>query len=399
MSKQTHRQRAPQSSVSIHKTAADIVRRGHPWIWRTALQTLSGKLRTGDEVDVQDAQGHFVARALYDADSPIALRVWSLRPASIENELLAKHLTQALTLRRALFAMPNTTAYRLVHGEGDFMPGIVIDRYEHVAVMRTDGAAARSLAMRGLDTLWEILRGTGVRCLLEKPAKNQGEPRYLRGSNDSATLCFQEYGVTFEVDVEHGQKTGAFLDQRENRRRVGELASGRRVLNLYSYAGGFSLCAALGGAHQVISVDIAQGAHDSAKRSFTRAGLDPNAYRFVAQDVFEYLNHARKTNTTFDLIVSDPPSFAPNERAKQRALASYRKLHRACVELLAHEGIFCAASCSSHVTPEAFLSTLDAQTLGERNLRITGFDGAPADHPRRPTFPEGDYLKFVTLME
>jgi 23S rRNA (cytosine1962-C5)-methyltransferase len=203
--------------------------------------------------------------------------------------------------------------------------------------------------------------------------------------------------MRFWVDLAHGQKTGAFLDQRENRSRVRALASGRRVLNLFSYAGGFSLAAALGGATQVTSVDIAAAAHKTAQESFRLSGVEPQKHRFAAADAFAWLAGAAQRGEQFDLVISDPPSFAPNERSVPRALASYRDLHRACARVLAPGGLFCASSCSSHVDMERFLSTLDDETLGSESLRVLEIHGPPPDHPTLPSFPEGRYLKFVVL--
>jgi 23S rRNA (cytosine1962-C5)-methyltransferase len=199
------------------------------------------------------------------------------------------------------------------------------------------------------------------------------------------------------VDLARGQKTGAFLDQRENRRRVGALASGRRVLNLFSYAGGFSQRAAIGGATHVTSVDSAAAAHATAQASFRAAGLEPRAHAFVTADVFSFLADAKKKRERWDLVVSDPPSFAPNEKSVARALTAYRSLHRACADVLAPGGILCAASCSSHVPMELFLSTLDDAATGSGTLRVVETHGPPADHPTVAAWPEGRYLKLVVL--
>jgi 23S rRNA (cytosine1962-C5)-methyltransferase len=203
--------------------------------------------------------------------------------------------------------------------------------------------------------------------------------------------------VPFVVDVLRGQKTGAFLDQRDNRRRVGELARGRRVLNLFSYAGGFSLHAALGGAVHVTSVDVATAAHATAQASFRAAGVDPAGHAFIAADVRAFLDGARAAGKTWDLVVSDPPSFAPSEKAVLRALSAYRSLHRACAAVLAPGGILCASSCSTHVDPVAFLTTLDDVALGGREMSVLELRGAGADHPTLAAFPEGRYLKFAVL--
>ncbi|HEX4446562.1 MAG TPA: class I SAM-dependent methyltransferase, partial [Polyangiaceae bacterium] len=219
----------------------------------------------------------------------------------------------------------------------------------------------------------------------------------LRGPAPPDTLEVEEHGVPFVVDLARGQKTGAFLDQRDNRRRVGELARGRRVLNLFSYAGGFSLHAALGGAAHVTSVDVAAAAHATAQASFRAAGVEASAHTFVTADVRVFLDGARARGQSWDLIVSDPPSYAPSEKALPRALAAYRSLHGACAAVLAPGGIFCAASCSSHVDQAAFLSTLDDVALGDRELAVVELRGPGADHPALAAFPEGRYLKFAVL--
>jgi 23S rRNA (cytosine1962-C5)-methyltransferase len=287
----------------------------------------------------------------------------------------------------------------MLHGEGDRMPGLVVDRYGPVAVARADGDAAAARVPDLADALWPCLEAWGVRSLVLRAGEKGRPPRLepLRGGPPPDTVQVEEHGVPFVVDLAHGQKTGAFLDQRENRQRVGELARGRRVLNLFSYAGGFSLHAALGGATHVTSVDVAAAAHATAQASFRLAGVDPSAHGFVTADVRAFLESARRHGDGWDLIVSDPPSFAPSEKALPRALSAYRTLHGACASVLAPGGIFCAASCSSHVDASAFLSTLDDAALGQRELALLELHGAGPDHPTLPAFPEGRYLKFAVL--
>ena len=220
----------------------------------------------------------------------------------------------------------------------------------------------------------------------------------MHGPTAPDRVIVQEHGIRMEVDLAHGQKTGAFLDQRENRARVRLLAGGRRrVLNLFSYAGGFSIAAALGGAARVTSVDTAAAAHASAVRTFRENGVDPTDHDFVSADVFAYLDQARAQGDRFDLVISDPPSFAHNERTRTRALGAYRRLHRAVAAVLADGAIFCAASCSSHVPADEFLGTLDDAALSRSDLRLLELHGQPADHPSLPAWPEGRYLKFVIL--
>jgi 23S rRNA (cytosine1962-C5)-methyltransferase len=316
----------------------------------------------------------------------------------MSSALLEARAERAFALRETLGDC-DTNAYRVVHGEGDRMPGLVVDRYDSVAVMRTDGAAAGARSEDFAKALWPLLTRSGVRSLVHRVGAKGQEPQLLvlRGEPPSPTVHVREHGVPFVVDLAHGQKTGAFLDQRDNRRRVGELARGRRVLNLFSYAGGFSVRAALGGACHVTSVDMAVRAHATAQTNFRLAGLDPAAHSFVTAEAHAFLDNARSRGETWDLVVSDPPSFAPSEKALPRALAAYRALHRACVEVLAPRGILCAASCSSHVDAASFLQTLDDAALGGRELTVIELRGAGSDHPCVPAFPEGWYLKFAIL--
>ncbi len=392
--------------VVIAERAAVAVRRGHPWVFREAL-TERPTLRTGEEVRVMDRTRTLLGHAWADADSPLALRMWTHAQGNvaIDDALLARRFEAALRIRDRLFkdgsssSLPSgaTTAFRITHGEGDRTPGVVVDRYGHVAVLRLDGAAAEVHKDRLVSLLWPKLEARGVTTFMEKSRNHAGLPPTLKGAPGPERIEVEEHGMRFWVDLAEGQKTGAFLDQRENRRRVRGLAAGRRVLNLFSYAGGFSLSAALGGARQVVSVDIAAKAHKTAQESFRLSGVDPSAHKFVAADAFAWLASAAQRKETFDLIISDPPSFAPNEKSVPRALKAYRDLHGAAAKLLASDGLLCASSCSSHVDLEAFLSTLDDETLGFAGLRAVETFGSPPDHPTLPAFPEGRYLKFVVL--
>lgn len=361
-------------------------------------------------VRIADEEGHFLGCGIWDPESPIAVRVWSRDPGEMLGpKLFRERLERAIAIRQALFpaGSPNgeTTAYRILNGEGDRTPGFVLDRYNDVAVLKVDGDAARAMADRLLTEVEAPLRAFGITTLLDRSGK-KGEAVELTARfgpmREKAEV--KEHGVPFVVDLAKGQKTGAFLDQRENRRRIGELvqrrsrASGKpiRVLNLFSYTGGFSLRAALGGG-VVTSVDIAMAAHATAQASFRLAGVDPKAHQFVTADCFAFLDAAAKRGETWDVVISDPPSFAPSEKAKPKGISAYRALHRECVRVLAPGGTFVAASCSSHVGLEEFSSTLDDAALGRSDLRLLELFGPPADHPTLPSFPEGRYLKLAVL--
>ena len=392
------------AAVVVNRHGVEAVRRGHPWIFRSAL--VSPVAAGSRIVSIVSERDEKIGCGLYDSESPIALRVWGVGPGvTLDASLFADRLERAIALRKHLFADGTTTAYRLLNGEGDRAPGFVIDRYGEVAVLRIDGDAARTLAPILLRDLERLLTREGITTLLERSSQKNGEAKSItvRFGAEPSAVQVREHGVPFVVDVMRGQKTGAFLDQRENRRRIGELVARRksnglgiRVLNLFSYTGGFSQRAALAGG-VVTSVDVAMKAHATAQASFKLAGIDPRGHTFVSADAFAWLAEAKKKGLLWDVVISDPPSFAPNERSKPNAISAYRALHRACVEVLAPGGAFAAASCSSHVSAEDFLTTLDDIALGRSDLRLLELFGPPGDHPTLPSFPEGRYLKLALL--
>lgn len=388
--------------VVLSRAASAAIERGHPWAYRDGVTRGGGGLATGAVVEVADASGRPIARGLWDADSPIAVRVFVRGAAErLDPALVAARVERALARRDAFLDVGATNAYRLCNGEGDRVPSLVLDRYADVVVARLDGALLAPWLTPIAERIFPALRARGIRTIARRVARGEsaadGKLEPLLGDAPPASLTVVENGVRMVVDLRHGQKTGAFLDQRDNRARVRAMARGRRVLNLFSYAGGFSTAAALGGAARVTSVDIAHAAHATAQASMRENGVEPAAHEFVTADAFAYLEAARRRGATFDLVVSDPPSFAPSERATPRALVAYRKLHAACAAVLAPGGILCAASCSSHVSPELFLSTLDDASLGRADLALVALHGAGADHPIVPAWVEGRYLKFAVL--
>ncbi|MFW5740167.1 MAG: class I SAM-dependent rRNA methyltransferase, partial [Myxococcota bacterium] len=341
--------------IDIDRRAAKTVLRGHPWIWRNAVRSAPKRLVAGTPVTVFDGSDHFVAHGLWDSVSPLAVRVYSRSEAEpIGLGSLTSTIMRAVDAREPAFDPAETTAYRLCNGEGDRVPGVVLDRYGSVAVAKFDGEAIQAWADDLLDALWPHLCRRGITTIALRE-RARGEVRIGRVAGDPMpdAVIVLEHGMRMLVDLVRGQKTGAFLDQRENRRRIRAMAAGARVLNLFSYSGGFSCAAALGGATHVTSVDIAHPAHGVAQETFRLNGLDPNAHGFVTSDVFSFLEQARQRNERFDLVISDPPSFAPSEKSLPKALGAYRRLHEACAHVVARGGTLCAASCSSHVSLDA----------------------------------------------
>ncbi|HEY2744137.1 MAG TPA: class I SAM-dependent rRNA methyltransferase [Polyangia bacterium] len=417
--------------MRLQKPLERSIRGGHPWVYREALaiegrgakkplrpvrsglipKSIGGSSsrapRTGSAVDIIGTDGKFVARGLFDAASPIAVRVATLdRSQPLDESFLRARLRRALAARRGVIDPATTDAFRWLNGEGDFVPGVVIDVYGSVAVLRLDGDAVRVwrdwIVAAILDDAVRSAfpadavdgRALAVTHVLER--SRGGKAELLHGGAPPSPVEIREHGVRFAVDVLRGQKTGFFLDQRDNRRAIRPFCAGVDVVNLFGYTGGFSVHAALAGARRVTTVDVAAPALADARANFALNGVDPARHAFDAEDAFAWLDRAARERRRYGVVISDPPSFAPSEKALQKALTAYRDLHARALALVDEGGILAAASCSSHVTMDAFVGTLrDAADKTRRPLRILELRGQPGDHPTPPAFPEGRYLKFV----
>jgi 23S rRNA (cytosine1962-C5)-methyltransferase len=380
------------AKVRLRKKLERVIREGHPWVWRDALD---GEAAPGEVVTIVDRRGKLLARGIADA-GPIGVRVWTTRDEVVDAGLIARRLALAAALRDAVVPA-ETDCYRLVNGEGDRMPGVVCDVYGAYGVLRFDGEGIERWRDTVVAALGPVLAARGVETLLLRSGRQEKRSvSLLYGSAPGGPVLVHEHGMMLPADVLAGQKTGMFLDHRESRRRVRELSRSRRVLNLYGYTGGFSVAAGLGGARAVTTVDVAPKAIELAREAWRANGLPEDAHEAHAADVPAFLGEADASKRSWDLVVSDPPSFAPRESAVGEALESYTKLHAACVRLLSAGGILLAASCSSHVRRETFEKTLlDGARKAGKILQVLERHGAPADHPRLLAFPEGDYLKVV----
>ncbi len=311
-------------------------------------------------------------------------------------------VTEAIDRRLAFIDRSRTDAFRLIHGEADRLPGVHADLYGAAISIRFDGGGARAFYLERADLPAMMVavtreRGFAVTSVIERGKRGEGEvARALVGDLPEAEIEVRENGLRFGVDLARGQKGGLFLDQRDNRALVRTLARGRRVLNLFGYTGGFSIYAAAGGATHTTTVDVAREAIAAARRNFERNRLPLEAAELHAIDAFDFLERAISDRISYDLVISDPPSFAPNRRALPAALPAYRRLHRLCASVVAPGGLLCAASCSSHVATDAFARTIvDGAADAGRRWQPDEMRGAAPDHPVAPFFPEGDYLKFA----
>jgi 23S rRNA (cytosine1962-C5)-methyltransferase len=367
------------------------IRAGHPWVYDRALAPPRG-IHAGAIVTLFDDDGP-VATALADPASPIRARILDVPGATIDGAWVRSRVESAAARRARDPLLVGCTGLRLVHGEGDACPGLVIDQYADTIVIVFDGDAAAAFWREHIEDVLAGLERGGAQfshAWLRGERRDRSTASALRG-DPPAEIVIAEDEARFAVDVRAGQKTGFFLDQRDNRRTIRRLAAGASVLNVFSYTGGFSLHASLGGATRVTSVDVAAPAIAGLRRNLELSGLDADAHELVALDAFEFFARANDQRRKWDLVIVDPPSFAPSERARPAALQAYKKLAAAALAVVEPGGRFALASCSSHVT-EADLLELVA---GMGALRLRASAGAGSDHPVLPSFPEGRYLKFL----
>jgi 23S rRNA (cytosine1962-C5)-methyltransferase len=387
----------------LKKGREKALRRRHPWIFSGAVEKAAGK--PGDTVEVRDASGKALALAAYSPKSQIRARVWTFDPAeAVDAGFFRGRIQKALALREALPAAKHTNALRLVNGESDGLPGLVVDRYADVLVAQFLAAGVERWRDPILDSLIEI---SGCEAIFERSdaevRKLEGlEPRvgFARGNRNAARCPIIEYGLNFRVDVEQGQKTGFFLDQRENRQRVRALAAGREVLDGFSYTGGFSIAALAGGAKRVTAIESSAPALEVAKENLAANPLDASRVEFVQADVFAHLRKLRDSAARFDLIVLDPPKFAPSAAQVEKAARAYKDINLWALKLLAPGGLLATFSCSGGVSAELFQSIVAGAGLDAgADAKIIERFGAAADHPVALEFPEGEYLKGLLVLK
>ena len=370
-------------ALALRKDLSRTLRQGHPWVFREALAQQPG-IAPGQIVAVVDKQGREVAFGFWDAHGPIAVRVLDLVPVEDPSALVRRRLHIALAMRRARLDLTKTNAFRWVHGEADRLPGIHVDVYADVATVRYDGEGSRAFYAGLADLLSNCAADFPVRKVIDRDTR----------AEHGEEVEILENGVRFIVDLGRGQKGGLFLDQRDNRLSIAVRARGKSVLNLFGYSGGFSIHAACAGATRTDTVDIARPAMAAARRNFERNGLDLAKAGLHTIDAFAFLEKAIARKETWDIVISDPPSFAPSKISLSAARRSYVRLHRLAAQVVNQDGLLCAASCSSHLPRAEFLTLVRTGVhQAGRRFVLEAYSGAGLDHPTLPVFPEGDYLK------
>jgi 23S rRNA (cytosine1962-C5)-methyltransferase len=389
--------------IVLKKGREKSLKRRHPWIFSGAVEKASGK--AGDTLEVRDSAGKALAIAAYSPKSQIRARVWSFDASeAVDAGFFRKRIAKALALREALPAAKHTNALRLINAESDGLPGLVVDRYADVLVAQFLAAGVERWRDTVLDLLGEI---SGCEAIFERSdaevRKLEGlEARvgFARGNRNASRCPIIEHGLNFRVDVEQGQKTGFFLDQRENRQRVRSLAAGRQVLDGFSYTGGFAIAALAGGASRVCAIESSKDAIQVAKENLAANPLDAAKIEFVQGDVFAKLRTLRDRNAKFDLVVLDPPKFAPGAAQVKNAARAYKDINLWALKLLSPGGLLATFSCSGGVSAELFQSIVAGAAVDAgADAKIIERFGAAADHPVALEFPEGEYLKGLLVLK
>ena len=370
------------------------LKRRHPWVFSGAVAKVQGSPGPGETIGVWSATGEFLAVAAYSPQSQIVARAWDWHERAIDAAFFQERIARALEQRRALLG--KTEAMRLVHGESDGLPGVVADRYGDTIVLQLTSAGADRwreaiadalLEASGASRIWER-SDAEVRQLEGLPAVTAA----LRGAREPTRITIDEEGIRFGIDLEQGHKTGFYLDQRDNRQQLRALAGGRDVLDAFCYSGGFALNAAAGGARSVTAIDSSADALELARGN---AQLNQLAQpEWIEGDLFQWLRRFRDQARSFDLIVLDPPKFAPTAAHAEKASRAYKDINLLAFKLLRPGGLLFTFSCSGGVSTDLFQKIVAGAALDAgADAQIVAKLGAASDHPVALNFPEGEYLK------
>lgn len=390
----------PYKTIVLKRGKADSLRRFHPWVFSGAIQTLPDDLREGEIVRVEDASSQFLAVGHYQIGS-IAIRILSFEDVVVDDAFWDERLSEALMLRRALNLLrADNNIFRLVHGEGDRLPGLIVDIYGETAVMQAHSVGMHYARHQIAQSLQRIL-GKSVTQVYYKsettlPYKANLEeldgPLLGNVSNNNVAV---ENDLRFHIDWLRGQKTGFFIDQRENRLLLQHYSNKRHVLNMFCYTGGFSVYALRGGAQEVVSVDSSAKAIDLTNANVALNYPNCDHHKAYAEDAFKFLD---KADDAYDLIVLDPPAFAKHKEAVRNALKGYTRLNLQAMCKIKRGGILFTFSCSQAISKDQFrLAVFTAAAQSGRYVRILHQLHQPADHPVNIYHPEGEYLKGLVL--
>lgn len=372
------------NKITLKKGREASVLRQHPWIFSGAIQQVDEGTAEGDLVRVENAFGEFVAIA-HVQNGSLAAKVLSLKDETIDASWYAFKIKAAFEMRKELgFPNAETDAFRLMHGEGDGIPGLIIDIYADVAVMQPHSLGVE----HQLDEISKALQDLGFKRIVHKPVDQRKSEVLLGEVKDFVEI--KEHGIRLEVDVLNGQKTGFFLDQRDNRRFLQNFAQGKRVLNVFSYTAGFSISALKAGAAHATSIDASSKALALAERNAELNNLQ-DRHEVLKADAVKYL---QQLDAAFDVIILDPPAFAKHKSARHSAVQAYKRINAAALKSLPKGGILFTFSCSQVIDPELFRNTVASAAMDTgASVQILQQLQQPSDHPVHLCHPEGRYLK------
>jgi len=387
-------------SVKLRPKAERMVKKRHPWVFEDSIVKQSVVANSGDVVVVYDnKKNKFLACGLYDPHSPIKIKLVQFgKPAKLDADFFKDRIETIFDIRKELLST-DTNSYRFVYGEADGLPGFIADVYADVLVVKLYSTIWFPYLN---DILPQLLEKSNCKTIVLRLSRNVQKSKENKGLKDGQVLfgdlidnvvLFKEHGVNFSANVIYGHKTGYFLDHRDNRRRVGELSKGKSVLDVFSYAGGFSVHALANGATEVTSLDISAQALEMAVQN-GKLNEYSGTHKIMAIDAFVGLHDLIKQGKTFDVVVIDPPSFAKSAKEVDKAIHSYSRLARLGTSLTAKEGLLILASCSSRVLAENFFDICEAEIQnGSREFKVIDNTYHDSDHPVINSFPEGAYLK------
>jgi len=387
-------------AVKLKKSAEVMVKKSHPWIFDQSIVKMGSEPSTGDIAIIFDnKKNKLLAVGLFDTHSPIRIKVLSFqKPLKLDQSFFNLKISEAFSMREG--QMPaDTNGYRLIYGEADGLPGVICDVYNGVAVLKIYSLIWFSYIGMLCNAIEDQLNTAAIVLRLSRNAQKQKsefkDGTVLRGELPDENIVFTEYGVKFKVNVLLGHKTGFFLDHRANRKKIGQLSKGKSVLDIFCYAGGFSIHALKGGADKVVSVDISKPALTLATEN-AKLNRHNSQHSTICGDAFDIMKNLTDQNQAFDVLVVDPPSFAKQKSELDKALVRYRELARLAKPLVHVNGSLLMASCSSRVSKEDFFQIIEEELCSD-GFNIIEEHGHDFDHPVKDSFPEGNYLKGVYL--
>lgn len=388
--------RAEYLTLTVRNDKLRPILNRHPWVFSRAIVKIPDGIESGAPTRLVDEKNNFLAQGYFNSYSQIAVRIWSYdEDEQVDMGFFRRRIEQALNLRRPHFNEKETNAFRVVNGENDFLPGLIVDKYADYLVVQ--------FHTRGIEFWKEQIVEALVKAIKPKGIYERSDMRVreIEGAEKQSgslygevpdLIVIKENSLKFQVEVKVGQKTGFFLDQRDKRQALTKYAKGKSVLNCFSYTGGFSIYALAAGARRAVNVDMSAGALEAAKRNVELNKLPLAKSEFICADVKEYLKQVQPA--AFDIIILDPPAFIKNQKSFERGVIGYLNINEAAIRLLPKNGILITCSCSSHLTLSDFRSLIaKAAARQKRTIQIIESFTHGLDHPRLASFPEGDYLK------